>query len=158
MNKKVGIIALIALFIDQISKIIIELLIAYNNSITIIKKFFSITIVHNYGVSWGMLSGKRIIIMILSILTMIFIYHISKSYKDNIRNNIAFGLLIGGMFGNFLDRLILGYVRDFLDFYIFKYNYPVFNIADICIVVGILLLIIATLKGEDESDNKKRKE
>ena len=71
---------------------------------------------------------------------------------------MAFGLLLGGLSGNLIDRLFFGYVRDFLDFYIFGYDYPVFNIADICIVFGVILLIIAVLKGEDTNeDNSNRK-
>ena len=157
MDKKTGFIALLALATDQIFKLMAESLLEVNHSVSIIKNFFSLTIVHNYGVSWGMLNGKRFLIIIGTIIVMITVYYLMKDYRNNIKNNIAFGLLIGGMLGNFLDRLVLGYVRDFLDFYIFKYNYPVFNIADICIVIGIILLIIATIKGEDKSDNKRKR-
>ncbi|MDE5889251.1 MAG: signal peptidase II, partial [Bacilli bacterium] len=69
----------------------------------------------------------------------------------------AFGLLYGGLAGNLIDRIISGYVIDFLDFYIFKYDFPVFNVADICIVLGVLLLIYATIKGEDENVNNSNR-
>ena len=75
------------------------------------------------------------------------------NFKNNFRNNMAFGLLMGGIIGNLIDRLFLGYVRDFLAFRIFNYNYPVFNLADTFIVVGVILLIIAIIKGEDKIGN-----
>ena len=156
MNKRIVIVALITLLFDQISKIVIESLIEYHHSVTIIKNFFKLTIVHNFGISWGILEGKRIIIIRGTLIVMVIVYKLLQTFKSNIRNNIAFGLLIGGMLGNFIDRLFLGYVRDFLDFKIFNYNYPVFNIGDMGIVIGIILIIIATIKGEDESDNKSK--
>ena len=156
MNKRIVIIAFLTFILDQVSKIVVESLIEYHHSVTIIKNFFKLTIVHNYGISWGILEGKRLIIIIGTLIVMLIVYKLLLSFKSNIRNNIAFGLLIGGMIGNFVDRLFLGYVRDFLDFKIFNYNYPVFNVGDMAIVIGIILIIIATLKGEDESDNKSK--
>ena len=78
----------------------------------------------------------------------------SYSFKKTKLNTYGFGLLLGGILGNLSDRLIFGYVKDFLDFIIFKYDFPVFNIADICIVIGVILLIISILKGEDNSGSK----
>ena len=78
-------------------------------------------------------------------------------FKLNRRNIIAFGLLFGGIIGNLLDRFILGYVRDFLDFYILGYDFPVFNISDCAIVIGIILLIIAIIKGEEVSGKDSSK-
>ena len=56
-------------------------------------------------------------------------------------------MLIGGILGNLFDRIIYGYVIDYLDFYILGYNYPVFNIADMCIVISVFLIIIDTIRG-----------
>ena len=82
-------------------------------------------------------------------ITLIAIYLINKY----IEKNISFYILLGGIIGNLIDRLIFGYVRDFLDFRIFNYNFPIFNISDICICLGIFLIIIKTIK-EDKNDNK----
>ena len=68
----------------------------------------------------------------------------------NTRNNIALSILLGGIAGNLADRLFLGYVRDFLDFRFGSYNFPIFNLADTFIVIGVILLIFAILKGEEK--------
>lgn len=158
MNKKILTIATIALAIDQITKVASTILLEFNKSIQVIKDFFYLTLCHNEGAAWGIFSNTKIIILIGTIIALITIYHFIYCFKQNKRNTLAFGLLLGGLSGNLIDRLLFGYVRDFLDFYIFGYDYPVFNIADICIVFGVILLIIAVLKGEDTNeDNSNRK-
>ncbi len=156
MQKKTLIIATIVLIVDQLSKIIV------NNTLTkqlvIIPNFFYLTLYHNDGVAWSLLSSHRALIVIITIVALIVLYRFMYCIKPNTRNNIAFGLLLGGLSGNLLDRLISGSVTDFLDFLIFKYDFPVFNIGDIAIVIGVLLLIYAIIKGEDTSeDNSKKK-
>lgn len=153
MNRKILIAAIITLFLDQLSKVIIEMLIALNEEVILIKNFFSIHYMNNYGVAWSMLDNKIPIIIGISIVALALIYHFMYQFIPNKRNNIAFGLVFGGMIGNLMDRWLFGYVRDFLDFKILGYDYPIFNIADIAIVVGIILLIYAVFKGEDHREN-----
>ena len=158
MNRKILTIAIIALAIDQITKVASSILLEFNKPIQVIKDFFYLTLCHNEGAAWGIFSNTKIIILIGTIIALITIYHFIYCFKQNKRNTLAFGLLLGGLSGNLIDRLLFGHVRDFLDFYIFGYDYPVFNIADICIVFGVILLIIAVLKGEDtneDSSNRK---
>lgn len=157
MNRKILTIAMITLVIDQITKSIIGNLIKLGTTKAVIKDFFYLTTIHNDGAAWGILSNQQFIITIGTIIAFFIIYKFIYGFKTNTRNNIAFGLLLGGLAGNLCDRLFLGYVRDFLDFTIFKYNFPVFNIADIGIVIGVFLLIIAIIKGEDVNDNNSRR-
>lgn len=157
MNKKILIIAIVALALDQISKVITGMFLTLNQSIKVIPNFFYLTLVHNEGAAWGLFSNTKFIIAIGTIIALILIYHFIYCFKQNKRNTLAFGLLIGGLGGNLIDRVLFGYVRDFLDFYIFNYDYPVFNIADICIVIGVILLIIAVLKGEDVNENNSNR-
>ena len=158
MNRKILTIAIIALAIDQITKVATSIILEFNQPLQVIKDFFYLTLCHNAGAAWGIFSNTKIIILLGTIIALITIYHFIYCFKQNKRNTIAFGLLLGGLSGNLIDRLFFGYVRDFLDFYIFGYDYPVFNIADICIVFGVILLIIAVLKGEDTNeDNSNRK-
>lgn len=153
MNKKIIGVAAIILFLDQITKLFAESYLKLNKSFSIISHFFSLTLCHNEGVAWGLLANKPLLIAIGSIVAIVLIYHFIFCFKRNLRNDIAFGLLIGGMSGNLIDRIFFGYVRDFFDFTIFNYDYPVFNISDIAIVIGVLLLIYAVMKGEDVSEN-----
>ena len=158
MNKKILAISTIFLAIDQLSKVATSILLNLNKPLEIIKDFFYLTLCHNEGAAWGMFSNAKIVIAIGTIIALIIIYHFIYCFKQNKRNTLAFGLLLGGLSGNLIDRLMFGYVRDFLDFYIFGYDYPVFNIADMCIVGGVILLIIAVLKGEDNNEaNSNRK-
>lgn len=158
MNKKILTIAIFVLALDQITKVATSILLEFNKPITVIKDFFYLTLCHNEGAAWGIFSSAKIIILIGTIIALITIYHFIYCFKQNKRNTLAFGLILGGLAGNLIDRLLFGHVRDFLDFYIFGYDYPVFNIADIGIVFGVVLLIIAILKGEDTNEsNSKRK-
>ena len=161
MNKKILLISTIILALDQISKAIIDITVKLESSIPIIKNCFYLTYYHNEGAAWGIMNSKIPLLIILTFLVLIIIYRYMYSFKQNKRNILAFGLLIGGIVGNLLDRIIFGYVRDFLDFYIFGYNFPIFNVSDMAIVGGILLLIIAIFKGEEVNErnryNRKRK-
>ena len=152
MNKKTYIIAVIILIIDQISKSLIEIFIDLEESITVIPNFFYLTVAHNTGGAWSIFSNHSYLLIIASIIAIILLIKFMFGFKNNLRNNLAFAFLFGGIFSNLADRLFLGYVRDFLDFKIFGYDYPIFNIADITIVVGVFLLLIAIIKGEDRRD------
>ncbi len=148
MNKKTFIIAVIILIIDQLSKSLIEIYFNSNSSYVLIKNFFALTIVHNTGGAWSIFANYSDLFIIFSVIAVIILLRFMLSFQNNFRNNLAFALTISGIMSNLADRLFLGYVRDFLDFTIFGYDYPIFNIADIAIVVGVCLLILAILKGE----------
>ncbi len=149
MNKKTYFIAIFILLLDQISKSLVEIYFKLNESVIVIKDFFSITVVHNTGGAWSILNNHSYIFIIFSVLALIVLIRFMFQFKNNMRNNIAFACTVAGIMSNLADRLFLGYVRDFLDFKIFGYDYPIFNIADIAIVIGVILLIIAIIKGED---------
>ena len=157
MSKKIYITAIIIFILDQITKAIISSYISLGNSIIIIKDFFSITYINNTGASWGILKNNTYLLIIFSIIAVLILIRYCNSFKKNRRNILGLGFLLGGILGNLADRILYGYVKDFLDFYIFNYNFPIFNIADIFIVIGVLLLIISILKGEDKNGSSSRK-
>ena len=157
MNKKVFIIAITILIIDQLSKMIANTYLV-DNIINIIPNFFKLEYALNTGAAWSILNNKQALLIIISIILMIVLFMFNNNFKKSFRNNLAFGFLYGGIWGNLVDRLFHGYVIDFLSFKIFNYDYPIFNIADIAVVFGIILLIIAIIKGEDnENSSRTRK-
>ncbi len=152
MKKNILIISIPIITIDQITKLLANTYII--GKIKIIKDFFYLNLVHNRGAAWGILTNHVVFLSLFMILALVLLIYYSTKFKNNIRNAIAFSLIIGGLIGNLIDRVFRGYVIDFFDFYIFKYDYPVFNVADICIVIGMFLIILAIIKGEDEHGNK----
>lgn len=146
--KKIIPISLFIIILDQIVKMIISSKMLVNSSITIIKNFFNITYVKNIGAAFSILSGSRILLIMIALIAIYIIYKLLVKNKNlNKINIINYSLLIGGIIGNLIDRIIRGYVVDYLDFTIFNYNFPIFNIADICIVISCILLIF-TIKEE----------
>lgn len=140
--------SVIIFIIDQIVKLFMGFSISLNSSVTVIKDFFYISNVHNYGAAFSILYGNRIFLVIISIFTLVCVYYfLLKNKKFSLMDIFIYSLLIGGVLGNLFDRIIYGYVVDYLDFYIFGYNFPIFNIADICIVSSVILIIIDTIRG-----------
>lgn len=156
MSKKVYILTTILFIIDQISKSLISTYLKLNENVLIIKDFFYIKYIHNSGASFGMLANSRVFLIILSFVAIIIILRYMNSFKKTITNIIGFGLVLGGILGNLFDRILYGYVKDFLDFVIFKYDFPVFNFADIFIVIGVIILIVSIIRGEDKNGSKSR--
>lgn len=142
------IIAFLIVALDQITKIVVNSNIGYSYEIEVIKDFFYLTNIRNKGVAFGMLQDARIVFIPLTIFIMVFLTYLlmreEKWYKK-----LVYSLILGGAVGNFIDRIFRGYVIDFLDFYIFSYNFPTFNVADIFITIGTILLLFLVLKEEE---------
>lgn len=156
MNKKIIIGSIIVFIVDLISKLLINSFLTLDKVINIIPGFFKLEKVYNTGISFGMLQGSQARIITISILIFIFLLHMQKSFTLNKRNIVAFSLLYGGIVGNLFDRFIYHHVIDFLSFRFGSYDFPVFNIADSCICIGMVLLVIAIILKEDskKEDNK----
>ena len=144
-------ITMLLVVIDQISKELINIYLRLNESIKIINNFFYITNAHNEGAAWSILSGNTLILIIITFIAIYLIHKYTKEYKGIFKY-----ILYGGIIGNLIDRIFYGYVRDFIDFRIFNYNYPVFNISDICIFIGIFILIIKIVKDEKDGSTSRR--
>ena len=157
MNNKVkiSISSIILIVIDIVIKLIISNNLILNQSISVINNFFYITYVKNTGVAWSILSGKinLIIVITLAIIILLIIYIFNKK-SYGVLEIISYSMLLSGSIGNLIDRIIYGYVIDYLDFNILGYDYPIFNFADICIVIGIILILIVGGKEGISSRNK----
>lgn len=156
MNKKPYIIAFIFFIIDLISKQIITRLVNLGQSINVVNNFFYITHVHNKGAAWSILEDHRILLLIITVIALYLINKFMNKEKIDNKESIAYGMIIGGIIGNLFDRIIYHEVIDFIDFRIFGYNYPVFNLADTFIVIGVILLIIFYLRSEYLERSKSR--
>ena len=154
-KNKIIIISLITLIIDQIIKFLLINNINFNEEINIINDFFSITLVLNEGAAFSMFSGMQFILIMVAITLLFFIYNCFIKNVNLLKHEIiVFGILIGGIVGNLIDRIIHNGVIDYLDFNILGYNAPIFNFADICIVMTMLILLIKELVGGTNNENK----
>ena len=149
--KRIMLFSMIIFIIDQVVKLIVGFSLDLNTSITVFNNFFYISNVHNYGAAFSILYGNRIFLVIVSVITLVLVYYfLLKNKKFSWFNIIFYSLLIGGILGNLFDRIIYGYVVDYLDFYIFGYNFPIFNVADMCIVVAVILAMIDIIRSEND--------
>ncbi|WP_020059231.1 signal peptidase II [Bacillus sp. 123MFChir2] len=147
-------IALFVIAIDQVSKWIIVKEMELGESIPIIDNVLYITSHRNRGAAWGILENKMWFFYIITVIFVIFILFYMKKYaKTDKLLGISLGLILGGAIGNFIDRVVRKEVVDFIHTYIFSYNFPVFNVADSALCVGVALIIIQTLL-----EGKKTKE
>ena len=151
--------------IDQYTKMIVHSTFDLGESIRIIEGFFNFTYVRNTGAAFGVLGKSHetfrqafflAVPPVAIIIITYFIYTLPETEKLEI---YALSMISGGALGNYIDRLRFGYVIDFLDFHIQeKYSWPVFNLADSTIVVGVGILILLTFrkKPESEPDSKQK--
>jgi signal peptidase II len=135
------------LIADQAVKHLVRTTMVQGQSIPIIENIFHITYIENPGAAFGILANQRMLFLILTAVivgVMIYLY-CSLSNKKSL-TAISLGIVVSGAIGNFIDRFMQGTVTDFLDFRI----WPIFNIADIAICVGLALICyFIIIKGED---------
>ncbi len=154
--KKIGIISLIVIIIDRILKVLVTNNFVLNVRNKIIDGFFYITNCHNEGAAFSLFSGNVLFLIFITLIVLFLIYRtINKENVNKIRI-LAYGLLLGGILGNLYDRIFYGYVIDYLDFVIFKFNFAIFNLADAAIVIGAILLIVFEGSDNDGRKNKDR--
>lgn len=131
---------LIILF-DQLTKFLVEKYL-YFKQIEIIDNILLFTYVQNKGGAWGIFNNiPSLFIILIPIIVIGLIFY--AIYSKNKLDSIAVCMIVGGALGNYIDRIIKGYVVDFINFIV----WPVFNLADIFVVVGGILLIISAIKG-----------
>ena len=135
---------------DQVSKHWIHSNLSKQDSIEVIKDFFWIVHVHNYGAAWGILSGYGWLLSLLAFAALLGIYLYRRTLNlENAYLQWVFGLLCSGIVGNLVDRLRLGYVIDFLDFLLGSYHWPAFNVADSAIFCGVAMYLVHTWRYPD---------
>ena len=150
--KKLIIVLSVAIFIiavDLITKGVLD-----GKEVAVINGVVSFVSEHNYGAAWSFLSGKVLLLIIVTVLFLVG-FIVFDIYEKQTRTFycVSFAMVLGGTLGNMIDRIFLGYVRDFicLEFI----NFPVFNIADSCLVIGVILYCVYYVFLWDKKENKK---
>ena len=159
MKKNIYEITFIIFLIDQVIKNIILKTVEIGEVISLIPNFFFFTNVKNTGGAWSILNNYTFVLTLVSFICIIGLnYYLTK--KDNFTKleEIYLGLILGGMIGNFIDRVLYSGVIDFIGVKFGSYQFPIFNIADITIVVGVGLILLEIIRGDiNEYRSKQRK-
>ncbi len=138
--------------LDQLTKAVVTAAIPHLGSRQVIPGFFNLTLVHNRGAIFGL--GSRTSSPVLTFVLMaaalaalgFVIYYFLKTPPTERLTKVALSLILAGALGNQVDRVVRGYVVDFLDVYIKRQHWPFFNVADTCITIGAVLLVISLVR------------
>ncbi|MBM7552832.1 signal peptidase II [Thalassobacillus pellis] len=150
-------VAAVIILLDQWTKMLVVKNMFIGESITLIENFLYLTSHRNRGAAWGILQGQMMFFYIVTVIVIGFIiYYLHQYGKENVLAGIALSFILAGAIGNFIDRLFRKEVVDFVDTLIFGYDFPIFNIADSSLVVGVGLVFIATLLDERKKGSKKK--
>ena len=148
----IGSMVLVALMtgLDQWTKWAVSTHMRPGQSIVIIPKLFELTYLQNTGAGFSIFEGYgKPFFAVLTVIAMaVMLWAYIKAKRPGLQMSLA--LIFAGALGNFIDRMALGYVVDFFHFYIFGWSFSVFNIADICITLGFVFLVIDMLREEHE--------
>lgn len=141
--------AALLIIIDQITKWnIVQNFELYQEKV-IVPGFFSLFYIQNEGAAWGIFQGKMVFFYFVTLIVVGYLVYMFQQEKNKTKLvGISFALILSGAIGNFIDRLLNGYVVDMfrLDFI----NFPIFNVADVCLTVGVVLMLIHVLFFEKE--------
>jgi signal peptidase II len=149
----------IFLVLDQVTKQLVAMNMDLYQSINVLS-FFNITYVHNPGAAFSFLADQDgwqrwFFTAVAAVASIVFIVWLAKTPKQQTLLGVAFAFMLSGALGNLIDRVLFGYVIDFLDFYGFGYHFPAFNVADSMIFIGAALMILDSFKNNESKQNKQ---
>ena len=146
--------SLTVVIVDQATKYIARTQMSYHDSIPVLGAFFRLTYVENSGIAFGInFEGGSVVFTVLaSIATAVVFGYLWSAREKEFLFRFSLALILGGAVGNLMDRFIFGKVVDFLHFSIGQYSWPVFNVADSCVTVGMILFLYISIfrSGERE--------
>ncbi|MCK4596650.1 signal peptidase II [bacterium] len=151
-------VTVLTIIADQGSKIFVAKRMELGQSIPVLGNFFRITFIRNAGSAFGIFLGGGWFYLLASILAIILIFfYLRKMSAGHLWSRISLTLILGGALGNLIDRVRYGMVIDFLDFGVGRLRWPVFNLADAAVTVGVavFLLLMFQKKAEDRGQDKK---
>ena len=139
------IISILVALLDQIIKFFIDKQVLFRE---VIPDLFNIHKVYNYGIAFSFLENKRYLILLFSIILIYFLFNLRKDLPKAKKYDILFGVILGGILGNLIDRIFRGFVIDYFEIFLGQYSFPIFNLADICITLGIIIMILIMSLGD----------
>lgn len=147
-------VSLVVIVLDQTSKFIASGMLILHDPVAVLP-FFNLTLMHNTGAAFSFLAGASgwqrwfftVLAMIVSVVLVVWLRRLQPQDKWMAA---ALALVLGGAVGNLIDRVMYGYVVDFIQLYYKDWYYPAFNIADSAITVGAVMLVIDTLRGKEK--------
>ncbi len=151
----VTLIIVLLIALDQISKLVVLNQLADGTAVDIIPGFFRLLYVENRGAAFGILQEGRPLFIVITLAVIAFLLYGIYFKQNEVRGmlRVALVLILAGAVGNFIDRLRLHFVVDFLSFRFFGHDFAVFNLADSMIVVGTILLMLHVFLGEEKSSH-----
>ena len=156
--KKMTIISIFVFLIDRIIKVIVSSNFKLNVRNKVIDGFFYITNCHNEGAAFSIFDGNRIFLILVTLIVLFSFYrYLIKNKNMSKLQTISYGILLGGIFGNLFDRIVYGYVIDYLDFIIFNFDFAIFNLADVAIVISAFIIILFEGSDKDGKNISKSK-
>jgi len=149
---------ILLVIVDQLSKLLVYGYLKPNESLEV-TSFLSFSHVHNYGAAFSFLANEDgwqqyFLVMVSSIASLAIAIWMAKTTKQQVFKLLALSLILSGAVGNLIDRAALGFVIDFIDFHYQTFYFPVFNVADMAISAGVVLLILTDLKNNKRSNNE----
>ncbi|MCH9645424.1 MAG: signal peptidase II [Proteobacteria bacterium] len=149
---------LLLVVIDQLTKLLVYGYLKPHETFEI-TSFLSITHVHNYGAAFSFLANEDgwqqyFLVTISSVASLAIVIWMVKTSRGQVFKLVALSLILSGAIGNLIDRAVLGFVIDFIDLHYQDFYWPVFNVADVVITLGVILLILVDLYDEKQTKNK----
>lgn len=138
-----SILGIVIIFLDQATKLLVVKFMELGESIPLIDGFLYLTSHRNEGAAWGMLQGRMWLFYIITVFVIVvLVMFYKREAKTSLLLQTSLVLLMAGAIGNFIDRLLFKKVVDFVDTVIFGYDFPIFNVADASLTVGVILMMI----------------
>jgi len=154
-SRRIAVVASLILVLDQLTKVfVVWFLNREHEPYVVVPGFFNLVHWQNTGAAWSLFTGNNRLLALIAVLALIVLF-LSRHHFDSrtLHGQIAFGLIIGGIIGNLIDRLRVGHVIDFLYFYVERRgggiaDFPAFNVADSAICIGVGLVFLVTWRNE----------
>lgn len=147
----VYVLAVVVFGLDQLVKYIVRTTMAVNQMIPIWPHVLVLDYIRNPGAAWGMLGHARYFLIVVALIVIAAVVYVQSKYRPKIGYQIGLGLVLGGALGNLMDRIVYGNVTDYIYFQMI--NFPVFNLADSAITIGVIFILLLSLRSGQNRPN-----